>query len=464
MMKMLDIKLENCHIFSNGENKSIGIGNGKILLIDDIIYEQAKQTVDMKGSFVVPGFIDSHTHLVSLGLENIRISLYTCKNRNEAIDRIKTGSNETRRKVVIAYKWDESLWGDDEYLSRSELDVVSKPVIAFRRDGHMATLNSSALRLVGREGVKDGVLKEKDLGLLDKLVSPEAEERISAFNRSQEIAISEGVTAVRDMVDRETYFAYNGLKNRIRIFRTLYDRDMFKGVGIGTDTDWGIKTFLDGSIGALTAAHEGWDGKNLIMNATQFETFCNGIWSNNLPVAAHAIGEMAVETAVNIFSRHSGRFRNSIEHFELMPEEVLEKLNKSVVISSQPNFLDWAGEGGMYENRLGREWLTKNNPFRDIIDAGIPLAFGSDTMPLGPMYGIHQAVNSKFRQQKITVNEAVRCYSEGGSYLLGRDQYMGKIEEGYLADLAVFDHDFTMETGNLKDIKPVSTMIVGRFC
>ncbi len=460
---MLDIKLDNCYISGRDGNFSIGIGHGRILFIGEIIREPAKKTVDMGGKFAVPGFIDSHTHLLSLGLENTRIGLFSCKTRDDAIQRIVKGSKDASRKIVIAYRWDESLWGETEYLTRPELDVVEKPVIAFRRDGHMATLNSAALRLIGRENVRNGVLKEDDLRLLDNIILPDDVERAVALKKSQEIAIREGVTAVREIVDRKTYETYGRVGNKIRIFRTVYDREIFDGIGVGHQQDWGIKTFLDGSIGARTAAHRDWPAKNLIRNWREFENLCISIWSRNLPVAAHAIGEEAVETAVKVFSNHSGRFRNSIEHFELMPDGIIEQLNESIVISSQPNFLEWAGKNGMYEDRLGKEWLTRNNPFRGILDAGLHLAFGSDTMPLGPMYGIHFAVNSEFSQQRIGLQEAIKCYTEGGAYLLGAENYMGKLEEGYLADIVFFDRDLNTEAENLKNIKPSDVMIGGKF-
>ncbi len=460
---MLDFKLENCQVFGRDGNLSIGIGHGRILAIEEIIRGPAKRIIDMQGKFAVPGFIDSHAHLLSLGLENTRIGLFSSKTREDAIKRIKDGSKDAKRKIVVAYRWDESLWGETDYLTRSELDVVEKPVVAFRRDGHMATLNTAALKIVNRENVKDGVLKEEELRLLDEIVSPDDDERAAALEESQEIAIREGVTAVRDMIDRKTYDTYNKISNKIRIFRTVYDREVFNGLGVGNSQDWGVKTFLDGSIGARTAAHGDWPAGNLIRNADEFENLCVTIWSQNLPVAAHAIGENAVDTAVKVFSGHSGRFRNSIEHFELMPDGILERLNRSIVISSQPNFLEWAGRKGMYEDRLGKEWLKRNNPFRDILDAGLPLAFGSDTMPLGPMYGIHFAINSEYRQQRINLDEAIKCYTEGGAYVLGAENYMGKIEEGYLADMVFFDQNLIKVSTNLKNIKPSDVMVDGKF-
>ncbi|MEM0136124.1 MAG: amidohydrolase family protein [Thermoplasmatales archaeon] len=107
--------------------------------------------------------------------------------------------------------------------------------------------------------------------------------------------------------------------------------------------------------------------------------------------------------------------------------------------------------------------LNRNNTFRELIDANIPLVFGSDSMPLGPLYGIHYAVNSQFTNQRITIEEAIKCYTEGGAYLLGMENIMGKIEEGYLADFAVFENDLSKETGSIKNIKPVATVVDGRF-
>ncbi|MEM3192493.1 MAG: amidohydrolase family protein [Candidatus Parvarchaeota archaeon] len=239
---MLDLVLENCKIFGRDGSWSLGIKRGRIALLEEDIKERAKSRKDMQGKLVIPGFVDSHTHLLLLGLEKTRVSLFSCKSLDEAVDRIRRES-EGNRKIIIAYKWDESLWGSHEYLERKDIDFTEKPVIAYRRDGHMATLNSAALRLVGKETSRDGILKEEELRLLDPLVDPDTVERKNALIETQKDALSNGVTAVRDVVDRATYNAYSMLENRIRVFRTVYDREMFQGIRVNNGNDWWNKNF-----------------------------------------------------------------------------------------------------------------------------------------------------------------------------------------------------------------------------
>lgn len=461
---MLDLKISNCSIFGNEDEAEIGIKKGKIVLIEKEILEKSVLNIDLNGAFVAPGFIDTHTHLLNLGLEKLRTSLFNTTSKEDAIDLLKKniGSRKST-KILVAYRWDESLWKNGTFLNRSDLDFTTKPIIAYRRDGHMATLNSSALKIVDKEDSKDGILKESELRLLTPLVYPDNNETKEALKLGMQEAIKVGITALRDNVDAHTYSTYTKINQPILVKKMIYDNELFDDFGRSIHEDWGVKTFLDGSIGAFTAAHKGWNKKNLLKNKFVFEKFCKNIWSRNHSIAVHAIGENAVRTAVMVFSKNSGSRRNSIEHFEIIDDNILDMMNDSIVVSSQPNFLEWAREGGMYENRLGKEYLQKNNMYREFLDRGIKLAFGSDTMPIGPLYGIHYAVNSSFHNQRISVEEAIKCYTEGSAYCLGMEGMKGKLDLGYDADIVVLNRDPTKNLkGKIKDIKVKATFIGGK--
>lgn len=459
MPPIFDTLITNARIFGHDDADTIAIDRGRIVYVGRDHGLEAKNIIDLSGRYVLPGFIDSHAHLLSTGLEQTRLNLFEYGSKAEAIDAIRRYAE--KHDKVVAYRWDESRWTDDStYITAPDLDGIDKPVVAFRRDGHMAVANDQAMRLIGTHR-PDGIFREEEMEMLDPLVKPGEDEAVQALQIAISRAASLGITGVRDIVDRTAYDAYRRIRSDVRIFRVIYAEDLFAGFG-SDPSDWGVKTFLDGSLGARTAAHEGWDAKNLKMSDRQFERFCEGTWSRNLPVAVHAIGDIAVRVAAETMHRHAGRQRNSIEHFELVEDGVLDIIDENTIVSAQPNFLEWAGHGGMYQERLGESWLHKNNPYREILDRGLKLAFGSDSMPLGPMYGIHYAVNSEFAQQRITFDEAVRSYSEAGSYLIGAENWIGRIETGYSADFAVFNENDIEDKRKLKEARPLMTIIQGK--
>jgi len=453
---MIDLILRNGFVFLDGvfEDQDLAIDKGKIIALND--REPARKEIDLEGKYVVPGFIDSHTHMLNLGLQLIRLDLAACLTRQDALSKIKDYAQ--KNKIIVGYGWDESIWrkGENYYLNKDELDFCKKPVVLYRRDGHMAVLNSAALKKVNLER-KDGIVKEEELNLLAPLVTPSVEEIKVALTKAASFAISQGATAVRDFVDLKTLRAYSEVSLPIKVAKSIYADEYFDGFQTGTN--WGVKTFLDGSIGSMTVAHAGWKKDNLKMNLKEFASFAQDFWKKGVSIAVHAIGELAVETAVEAF--HNSPITNSIEHFELIPDGILEKVGHTV-ISSQPNFLQWALPGGLYDNRLGRTWLTKNNSFREFLDKGLSLAFGSDCMPFGPNYGIYYAISTPFENQKISFEEALTAYTESGARLL-RNPLIGRISPGFYADLAIFDDKYATDTNALKNKKPLMTIIDGKI-
>src|SRR5439155_21905125 len=112
-----------------------------------------------------------------------------------------------------------------------------------------------------------------------------------------------------------------------------------------------------------------------------------------------------------------GAARHRIEHYELPDDEVLRRTKDAgIVASCQPNFVgQWSGPGDVYETRLGAARAAKNNPYRKILRRHIPLCFGSDGMPYGPLFGVHWAVNGVVEDQRISPEEAVRARTAGAA-------------------------------------------------
>ena len=454
------MELANCRIFGKDESlDTIGIRSGRIASIGRGESAQSRRIIDLEGRTVVPGYIDSHTHLMNLGLSLTRLDLSDSRSREEALEKAKVHAGRFQGKVIVGYGWDETLWGEKDYISRDELDFSEKPVILYRKDMHMAVLNSKALSLIGLSS-RDGAVKEESLRLLDGLAEPGDEEVDSALVAASDRALSEGITTVRDIMDFRTRAAIEKLPIPIRVFQIIYDR-VYSGQHLNGPSSWGIKIFLDGSVGSETAAHDGWNESNLKFSQDKLHSHLSSFWHSGIPVAMHAIGEIAVKQAINSLSSQKGSLRNSIEHFELVRKEDLEQINQSTVLSSQPNFLQWSMEAGLYQSKLGPAWFGKDNPFRTILDSGLHLAFGSDCMPMGPGFGIGLAVNSPHREQRITIDEAIRAYTEGGAYLLHEEHVSGKLEVGYRADLAVFDESYLSDLPSIGSKKAIMTVVGG---
>jgi predicted amidohydrolase YtcJ len=125
----------------------------------------------------------------------------------------------------------------------------------------------------------------------------------------------------------------------------------------------------------------------------------------------------------------------------------------------------WSGPGDVYETRLGHKRNAMNNPFRRILRSRIPLCFGSDGMPYGPLYGIHSAVNGFFGDQRISVEEAIRGYRLRGAFASFEEDLKGTIERGKLADFVVLDGNPFQEPQRIRDMSIHSTWMGGmRVC
>jgi predicted amidohydrolase YtcJ len=131
-----------------------------------------------------------------------------------------------------------------------------------------------------------------------------------------------------------------------------------------------------------------------------------------------------------------------------------------VVASVQPNFHRWAGEDGLYADRLG-DRRTETNRLRRLQDAGVRLAFGSDCMPLDPLMGVHHAVTAPTAAQRLGVTEALRAYTLGSAYAGFDEDRLGTVEPGKCADLVVLDES-PWEADDIGGIDVALTVVDGR--
>nr|MDO8099726.1 amidohydrolase [Candidatus Njordarchaeota archaeon] len=463
---------------------------------------ESTRVIDLNGRVLLPGFNDAHTHFIQAGLMLDMVNLREAKSLIEALERVSERASRTPKGgSVIGFNWDESKWPEKRYINRKDLDKITTNhmVALVRVDGHMISVNTLLLKLIkiskGKRGVEvddrgepTGVLKEEAADYIKSLSPSDPESLRNALEKVTEYAHKLGVTSVHDTVDANSIAVYlSALKDgklKIRVYLNFTEEFLNYVLKLGLSTGFGndklrlgaVKLFSDGSIGSRTAAlssefvDEPGNKGMLIHGKGKLEEIVAKAHKGGVQVAIHAIGDRAIELALKAIEgalkavpRKDHRHR--VEHMELVTdEEIRGVVELGVVPSMQPNFIgEWGLPGDMYEKRLGRHWVEKNNPYRKILNEGAVIAFGSDCMPFSPLYGIHWAVNAPMESQRISVHEAIKCYTKNAAYASFEEKTKGSIEEGKLADMVVLSENPYENPSRIKDIKVVMTIQDGKI-
>jgi len=430
----------------------------------------ATAVVPLHGRAVLPGFFDAHVHFTQVGLElTFYVELGKARSLAEALDRLHSAAASRPEGWIVGRGWDESRWPERRYLERADLDraVPHQPCFAARVDGHILAANTLALARCGRP---NGELVDRDLGHLRedaawelaRVARPDRETLIEAVAAASRHAAALGVTAVADMAAPGDLAAYQPALRRgtlkTRAFLYFPDDELpaletlrvSRGFGPPLLTIQGVReVFVDGSIGACTAAladpYRGGKGNGqLLFERTALCRLWQEASEAGLQLSIHAIGDRAVEEvlAAARLAGTSAHDRHRIEHLELpTPEQLNHVAALGLVASMQPNFLQWSGPGKMYEDRLGRERDARMDPHAWVVERGIPLAFGSDGMPMGPLYGIGLCLDPPYAPQRLTLRDAIRAYTHGAAYASFAEGDLGTITPGKWADLVVLSAD-----------------------
>lgn len=472
-----DLILVGGTIFGVPDADALAVRCGKIVAVGrsaEVLRLRGSDTqvISCKGQWVLPGFFDGHVHFLKVGLDRtFFVDLSGVRSLSEALEVLRARAEARPGEWVVARGWDESRWPEKRYLERADLDraVPKQPCLAVRVDGHMAAANTLALaRGGGPEGQfvnwERGHLWEEAVDKILALVRPKRETLVEAAAEASRFASSLGVTAVADMGGTpQDLAAYQVAERRgllrTRVFAYLSVDLLPHLTALGIQRGWGspclrlvgVKAFVDGSIGAKTAAllepYRGELGRGrVLLGRGELARIWRKVMEAGLQLAVHAIGDRAIEEVLAA-ARLSGvgfHDRHRIEHVELPTPAQLRRLHDlGLVASMQPNFLQWSGPGGMYEERLGPGRVARIDPHRWVLEEGIPLAFGSDGMPMGPLYGIGLALNPPHPVQRVTVEEALTAYTQGAAYATFAEDEVGTIAPGKWADLVVLSADPT---------------------
>jgi predicted amidohydrolase YtcJ len=477
--------------------------------------------LDLGGRLAVPGFIDNHTHFIRGGLELSRVKLRDAATAGELAARLASHSRTLKPgEWITGGAWDEQRWPARQLPDRALIDAATPdhPVFVGRSDMHMALANSVALRRAGitrdtpdpaggtivrdAGGEPNGLLKDTAMALVSAVIPPPSlDERVAAARAGLAEAARSGVTSFCDMGMSTEAFddlrAYarldrqRALTARVNLYTPIRDYERLKSVGIEKQFGstklriGGLKGFSDGSLGSSTAAfYDAFadDSCNCGLVMEEMENGAMARWvadadAHELQIALHAIGDRANDQVLSLFESFPNvrerRFR--VEHAQHLNDDLIARFGRSGVIASmQPHHA--IDDGQWAERKIGAARARTTYAFRSLLDAGAIVTFGSDwtVAPLNPLAGIYAAVTRRtldgrhpdgwIPEQKITVAEALRCYTINNAYALFAEHELGRIEPGFLADLTVLSDDiFTIAPENILDVQVDMTIVDGEI-
>lgn len=478
--------------------------------------------IDLKGSFVLPGFIDCHTHFLDGGFSLSSVQLGNARTKEDFIARIEQKAQKLGdREWILRGNWDHQQFDPVELPRKDWIDAVTpdNPVCVNRHDGHMILANSLALKLSGitkntaapegGEIVKDsltgeptGILKDAAMDLvMDHIPESTLEERLRAVEAGLAHAKSFGVTSIHDMEYKSSYEVYKKLLEQNKLTARLYVYIPISDIELLSEQKLvsphrsdvlrvaGLKGFVDGSLGSSTALFfDPYTDDPTNRGLLASDMFPDGIMERRLveadrvglQVAIHAIGDRANHMILDILEKvvrtNADRDRRwRIEHAQhLLPEDIKRMKELKVIASVQPYHA--VDDGRWAEKKIGKQRARYTYAFRSLLDEGIPLAFGSDwtVAPLNPLTGIFAAVTRQtldgknpdgwIPDQKIRLEEAIRGYTLHAAYTEFSEHKKGTVEEGKLADLVVLDQNlFEIPPEKILQTKVLMTLFNGKI-
>lgn len=483
------------------------------------------EIVDLKGKCLLPGFNDSHMHLLLYGLSSDKVDLKGAASIGEIIEAgRKYIERENRREGewVVGYGFDQNLFPGRELPLKEDIDKISErhPVLIDRICGHVGTANTLALKLVGvtkatvidggiidldEQGEPTGILREAALDWFKSCIPKPGVEKVrEIIRKTSKQALAFGLTSVQtddlEGADIDTMLeAYQSLARdcelELRIFEEVQaprmerlQRFLSTGMRTGYGNEYfrigNIKLLLDGSLGARTAGmRQGYsddpDNKGVfVYSQEELDEMVSTAHKAGMQVAFHCIGDGAVEQCINAVEKamreDPKQLRHRIVHCQIADSGLFERMARlGIAADIQPPFV--ASDYTIVEDRIGAERARKSYAWKTMLEQGIHLGGGSDcpVETCDPIWGIYCAVtrediNGKpeggwLPNEKISVEEAVRLYTIDPAYLSFEEEIKGTIKVGKLADMVVLSEDiFEAEPREIKNIRVLLTMVGGK--
>ena len=473
----------------------------------------------LQGKRVLPGFIDNHVHFVSGGFQLLGLDLRPARTPDEFIRLIRDRAEKNPGAWVTGGDWDHENWPDAPLPRKEWIDAVTAqtPVFVARFDGHMGLANSLALRLAGitrntadpagGEIVRDpstgeptGILKDEAMTVVYQLVpDATAQEREQAALAALNEAKKYGVTSLQDLSSAEDVAVYQKLRQtglltariNCRLPISEIDAVLRTGISSGLGDEWirigGLKAFADGSLGSSTALfYQPYEqdpntyglASDVLLDG-RLEKWILSADRHRLQVSTHAIGDSANGRVLDFYAQcaqnnEPSDRRHRIEHAQhLAPADLSRFAELGVIAAVHPYHL--IDDGRWAAKRIGQARCRQAYPIRSLLDHGAKVSFGTDwtVAPLNPLWGLYAAVTRRtldgknpdgwIPEQKITLPEAIRCYTVNSAFCTYEEHIKGCLKPGYLADWVVLSEDIiNLDPVRLWDVKVEMTVVGGK--
>jgi predicted amidohydrolase YtcJ len=512
---------------------AVAVAGGRIVGVYDGVPDvSAAQVIDLKGAALIPGFHDAHNHMVGFGLSLTEVDLRV-DDLDELYARVAARAAVTPAgEWIVGAGYDQTRTGG-HHPYRDALDKAAPDhrVWLKHTSGHMCVVNSLVLRDIGIDadpphvdggrvavdvtGRPTGLIEERAQELVGDLILPVPLTALTdAVAAAGEHYLREGLTSVTEAgvgggwvgqspVELAAYVAARD-QGRLHVRTELMVvSDAFHPVGahpsdgIETGIDLGLRTgfgddwlrlgpmkvFTDGSLigrtAAMSAPYDGEPGNSgyLQGDADALTKTIIAAHRAGWRVAAHAIGDRAIDLALDAFAAAAARYprrdtRHRIEHFAAArPDQVARAAALGVIPVGQGRFATEIGDGMLASVGHARHsWLYRQ---RSVLDAGLVLP-GSSDRPVAtgtPLLAIHDMVNRRTASgapfnaaEAITVKEALRAYTWGSAYASKAEHVKGSIEPGKLADFAVLSEDPTVVSPDrIAALEVIATIVDGQL-
>ena len=461
--------------------------DGRILAVGDGARAAAgrgAEVMRLRG-VALPGLIDSHVHLEGLADDHLTLDVGGTASLDEALDRVRAWAQKLPPDAwVVGAGWYNDLWPNPAFPTRRHLDTAAggRPVYLVRKDGHSAWVSSAALTLAGigtatddsaggvidRDGRRQptGILRETAMHAVSALLPRAADADFDAGMVKALAGLAElGVTSVHAMDTARGFASLQRLHSAgrlpIRVTYNLPLADLHYAERLGVRSGWGdewlriwgVKAFLDGSLGSRTAEMLDGSGTSRLPQA-ELVDMIDRCARAELNVCLHAIGDGAVRRALDALARKRDAWRYwrpRIEHAQCVhPKDVPRFAKIGVIASMQPIH---AVADRELVDRYWSQVATQSYAWGPLAQAGAMLAFGSDAPveTADPLQGIDAATTWRRRvgwypELAISRAKALRAYTVTAAYAVGMEQHQGSLRFGKLCDMTVVDEDRVVAT------------------
>jgi predicted amidohydrolase YtcJ len=531
-----DLLLINANVLTMDPGRptasAVAVAGGRIVGIYDGEPDvTAKEVIDLRGLTLIPGFHDAHNHMIGFGLSLTEVDLRV-GSQDELYARVAAKAASTPEgEWIIGSGYDQTRTSAHPH--RDALDAIAPHhrVWLKHTSSHMCVVNSLVLADLGigesapqvdggrvatdPAGRPTGLLEERAQELVGNLTHPYPLATLTdAVDAAGRRYLAEGITSATEAgvgggwigqspVELAAYVAARDqgrLHVRVELmvvsdaFHPLgaHPSDgMETGIDLGLRTGFGddwlrlgpMKIFTDGSLvgrtAAMSAAFEGDPGNSGYLQADpdQLTEMIIEAHRAGWRVAAHAIGDRAIDLALDAFADAADQYprarpRHRIEHFAAArPDQVARAAKLGVIAVGQGRFASELGDGMLAAVGPERSaWLYRQ---RSLLDAGLVLP-GSSDRPVAsgaPLLGIHDMVNRRTASgapfnaaEAITPAEALRAYTWGSAYASKQERAKGSITHGKLADFTVLSEDPTaVAADRIASLEVLATFLDGNL-